>query len=556
MNNKGSDFPWRIQRARVRTAFTLLELVVSLATAALLFVGLGSTILIARLVATTPHGPGNTVITARGLQELRDELQFATRVLERSPQSVRFVVPDLTGDGIEDAVRYAWSGTPGDPLLRTLNGQAPRIVAEDVQAFSLDYDLETVTERFVPTRETDEVLLDSHDLPVSSSDESVDLDHWVGQYFHPSRFRDTILPTNARHWSITRVELLAYSPTVPVGTVTSRTYLASIDEKPVGNWQSPISFMSVAVPANPAWKSFAVPITGLAPYEGACLVFAGDTAGSSQMLLRSDGGSSGLILSTSQGATWSHPTGSLLYRLYGRYVVAENPVTLTRHFLQRLRVTYRVGKHVEANLRSEVLLRPAPEVVGNWWLAGFSEDPTNTDRNFDGVADWIRQDGQSFNQASLADGVWHANTRLENRPGHDFAGTTTVRIRFRNAALGGDGALFEMRVDGGYAPLLLRLQLKPDGTQELALFNHPNGASASPLATVSNLTNGFVEVRLVVAAEHDMVHLRVQGADHGAYTYTTFAPVPSDRFVSLYPSGSQAEFDYVSIWTSEDQAGN
>lgn len=61
----------------------------------------------------------------------------------------------MTGDGLPDAVRYEWSGTPGDPLPRTLNGGDPAIVAAGVQEFVLTYGVRNTPESLAGYWKTD-----------------------------------------------------------------------------------------------------------------------------------------------------------------------------------------------------------------------------------------------------------------------------------------------------------------------------------------------------------------------------------------------------------------
>jgi len=71
-------------------------------------------------------------------QVMRDS-QAATNISELTATAATFTVPDRDGDGDEETIRYAWSGTAGDPLTYQYNGGTVENLAEDVQHFELTY---------------------------------------------------------------------------------------------------------------------------------------------------------------------------------------------------------------------------------------------------------------------------------------------------------------------------------------------------------------------------------------------------------------------------------
>ena len=58
--------------------------------------------------------------------------------------AVTFTVPDRDNNGLSETIRYSWSGTPGDSIMRAYNGGVEVAVAEDVKYFSLEYLLKTI----------------------------------------------------------------------------------------------------------------------------------------------------------------------------------------------------------------------------------------------------------------------------------------------------------------------------------------------------------------------------------------------------------------------------
>ncbi len=82
---------------------------------------------------------------SRAIQMITLDLSLATALSQQSAEAVTLVVPDRNGDGQPETIRYSWSGTPGDPLTRQVNGSPAAIIAEDVHLFSLTYLLKTLS---------------------------------------------------------------------------------------------------------------------------------------------------------------------------------------------------------------------------------------------------------------------------------------------------------------------------------------------------------------------------------------------------------------------------
>lgn len=122
-----------------RRGFTLVELVVSIAAASLLIVGLTSSIFIA---TKTLDGAGDAHLRAKSSQsvaEVLSDLRLAKSFSERTAIATTFTVPDRDGDTFPETIRYSWSGVAGDPLLLEYNGSSPAVFAKDVHNFDLSF---------------------------------------------------------------------------------------------------------------------------------------------------------------------------------------------------------------------------------------------------------------------------------------------------------------------------------------------------------------------------------------------------------------------------------
>ena len=124
------------QSARSRTGYTLFELMASLASASIILGGLSSSIYIASR-GLDQDGTAQRADADQVLDKLVADVEHAQSFSERTANAVTFTVPDRDGNGLPDTIRYAWSGTPGDPLTYEHNGSAAETIAEDVYNFNL-----------------------------------------------------------------------------------------------------------------------------------------------------------------------------------------------------------------------------------------------------------------------------------------------------------------------------------------------------------------------------------------------------------------------------------
>jgi len=127
------------QHCRRRLGYTLVELVVSIAIMSILMAGIASAVLIASHAMPGGQTPLETAVEAIDVvDQIASELLYATTITENTASAVTFTVADRShGDSGPETIRYAWSGTPGDPLTRQYNGGTTVTVCQDVQDFSL-----------------------------------------------------------------------------------------------------------------------------------------------------------------------------------------------------------------------------------------------------------------------------------------------------------------------------------------------------------------------------------------------------------------------------------
>jgi hypothetical protein len=121
-----------------RAGYTFIELVISMGSSVILMAGLCSVLFISTQ-ALTPDATATNENSRSSLAaaQLAADLRLAMKFSERTARAVTFTVPDRDGDGQVEALRYSWTGTPGDPLLYQHNSNTAVTLASNVQQFNL-----------------------------------------------------------------------------------------------------------------------------------------------------------------------------------------------------------------------------------------------------------------------------------------------------------------------------------------------------------------------------------------------------------------------------------
>lgn len=152
-------------RSRVATpAFSLAEMVVSMTIMTVLVGAMLSAMMIAS------HAfPERNIAEQRSLQAadalawMQRDISYATTVTTLSAREIVLTVPDRGHGGAgPETVRYYWSGTPGDPLIRQYNGGNLVALCELVQGFSL-----TLTRDVKPLSSAPRVLMLTENPPTA-----------------------------------------------------------------------------------------------------------------------------------------------------------------------------------------------------------------------------------------------------------------------------------------------------------------------------------------------------------------------------------------------------
>lgn len=536
-----------------RRGLSLLELVAAMATSAVLMVGMASVILIAGHGADLTGPTADTIHASEVAHELMDEIRYAIFVTERSDNMIQFAVADRDGDGQAEVIRYEWSGTPGDPLTRTINHGTPDTVAEDVYDFTLTYNVREKTEGFTGLQESLEQKFVEYTSTSDPGGHNVTDLKWRGQYFHPSDFNVTQLPTDAVSWSVTRVEFQAKQRNSPTGQTWVQLRSSTGGNKPTSTVLDQVLMLESDLGTSYSWMNFVFNgVSRRSPSQGLCLVLQW-VSGSESARVRYNVAGKDYLKTLDAGATWTYYGGrSMLYRLYGKYFTpSQTQTNVTRRYLTGVNLAMQIGDSAYSRVDAGTNLLNTPELLSAFWKVDFDADPTTADADFDGNSDWVEETG-TFDPASLAGGVWQADeadgVALRTSPDNDFTDVTTVDIKCRNTSVGGSGANFWMHFDrtgSGYGELYTSVALQTDGTQTARIYSG-DGIDDTLLVEVPNLSSGFVHLRLVIVPDTDLVAVWVDQVFRGSFNYFRFNN-HNKRYFIAQPLGSDAEFDYISV---------
>ncbi|MDB5296111.1 MAG: hypothetical protein JWO31_2094 [Phycisphaerales bacterium] len=306
---------------------TLVELVVSLALMTIIMGASTSIVLVAsRALSNETSNVGADALAARqATDRVVDDLTVATAVIEQTAKAVTMTVPDRTGDGVAETIRYAWTGTPGDPLTRSVNGGAAGVVAANVRALNLAYLTKTVGKP--PAVTGPEQGWVAHAATAANANTSgLTSTKWSGGSYAPT------LPATAVSWTVSRCRVrLAKKATL--GTVTVRLRYATSAGVPTGADLATGSLLTTnLVGTTAAWADVTLsPVPALDPAKPVALVLS--YAGSATVAdVEYDNANADAALayatSTDAGVSWSSNAGKTLsFYLWGT-VTTQDAETL------------------------------------------------------------------------------------------------------------------------------------------------------------------------------------------------------------------------------------
>lgn len=355
--------PVRKHKFRIRPAFTLVELVISMTVMLVLMGGVTSALVLASKAVPDRQTPLSAVgDTYQALGQFQSELATAKRMKSMSATQVSFTVADRNNDGFDETILYIWSGTSGTSLRRKYNNDALTDVIGDVREFQLTYDKQTVPSTVTPgPKESNEAVLVSYTLSGTPTDYTVNANAWIGQYFKPT------LPADATSWKVTRVRIKAKVNGTNSGI--SRIELRT----PTGSYQPSATVLDDANMIESmladayGWQEFTFgSVSGISPSQGLCLVVKRVGGTNPCDIQRGPEGSAtgnfNAVTSPNGGTTWTTGTEAVPFQVYGTVTTTSTPTATSLEKLPGIRVRLRVGSDANAGVDSGVQLLNQPEL--------------------------------------------------------------------------------------------------------------------------------------------------------------------------------------------------
>ena len=128
-----------------RSAYTLVELLISASAAMVLMLGLSASLFLSD-EALSGIGIVEERATAADVQAaMLDDLAQARLFTQRSATAATFQVPDRDADGNPEKITYSWTGAPSNELQYSINGGTTVPLLSNVQSFNFGWASRSMT---------------------------------------------------------------------------------------------------------------------------------------------------------------------------------------------------------------------------------------------------------------------------------------------------------------------------------------------------------------------------------------------------------------------------
>ena len=368
-----------LTRISQRRGMTMVELLLSLSISTALMAGIASSMVLASRAIPNPDSTLVSTLEAyRAAEEMAGNLCTAKTVTERTVTSVAFTVADRDNDTNDETIRYAWSGTPGDPLTRQYNGGTAISIADNVHTLSFRYSVRTRTETVTQevANESAETLLAFFDgwsgiTPTTDS-------RLIAPSFLESEYFEVTPLAGTTKLRITRALLLLYYDVIkPVGiqvAIRRSTNDGSYEPMaaPIG---TPVTIPGAALSIFPTWQTatFSDVIITDPNRTDYCLVSTviGGASANVDGYYSMSAPDNGMYQKTSYdgGSTWAPGAmeinrQDLRFYVYGVYTTTSmQDVTTSRYFVDGVNIKVRVGSDATATAYTSVPILNGPEVA-------------------------------------------------------------------------------------------------------------------------------------------------------------------------------------------------
>ncbi|MDP1563037.1 MAG: hypothetical protein Q8M16_16790 [Pirellulaceae bacterium] len=364
-----------------RFGYSLIEIAVALPTIGILTVGMCSAVLLS--VRAIPQGGSvitASVETARAMEQLERDLRCATQISKRESRDIVFSVPDRTGNGQSESIRYWWSGVDKSAVYRQINNGPSEIVVEQTSNFSLAYDIQPrVTNRVVEQVVTsNELLLASFEgwpgVTASTNEFTVGANDWIGSTFQLS---DSV-PRNYSKLRFTRASVYGRRDTGS-GMANVGVYRVTVGREPrlVHRFGSLRLVASNLLPVLSGWADTTL-ANDVVVTDGSRTFYLMFSATAATSTLRASYYSSNSApvnvhptcrWTTDSGTSWLPGSSDLhkndlLFRIYGTFeTVQVSSVPETKQHIQAVQVQLQSATNKSINIDTSIRLLNEPEAT-------------------------------------------------------------------------------------------------------------------------------------------------------------------------------------------------
>ena len=285
-------------------------------------------------------------------------------ITDSNATCIEFTVADRNADDVPETIRYQWSGTAGDSLIRRYNAGTLAEILTDVQQFDLSYDLHTTTTEIPQANESGQTTLASYYSSYDLDSRDVKDDRWRAQSFAPS------LPADTVSWKVTRVSFYAAAKNFISGQCKVQLQLATAGGLPTGIvleqktlYESTLNLFGWTL------KEFDFSnVSGLSPSQKLCFVLKWVSgAEACQVLIREEdapASSAGYMQSTDGGVSWTqYSDQSFLFWVYGTVTTVGEPQVETTYNLKTVDLTLQRSDDTQTVVDTGVQLLNGPEVM-------------------------------------------------------------------------------------------------------------------------------------------------------------------------------------------------
>ena len=226
-------------------------------------------LLASRALPDRKSANSSQIAATRAAERISSELTYALTVTELTANAITFTVADRDNDGVAETIRYAWSGTAGQPVTRKYKGGTACSVLDDAREFALAFDKRAVLQPTTYT-ESAETLLYNQTGGLLNVDFVIEANDWCGQYFVPT------LPNGTAYWTIMRARYQATEHSSDIGMVRVQVRTANASGLPTGVVLDQVTLLESSLSSSYTWRdAYFTNATGLDPNAAHASSFAG-----------------------------------------------------------------------------------------------------------------------------------------------------------------------------------------------------------------------------------------------------------------------------------------